>query len=44
MDPGWHEVRWDGRDDAGRQVSSGVYFYRLESADLRLTRSMTMLK
>ena len=44
MEPGWHEVRWDGRDDAGRQLSSGVYFYRLESAGQLLTRSMTMLK
>ena len=44
MEPGWHEVRWDGRDDAGRQLSSGVYFYRLDGAGQLLTRSMTMLK
>jgi hypothetical protein len=24
-----HAVEWDGRDDAGRLVASGVYFYRL---------------
>ena len=27
---GTHALMWDGRDDAGRLVSGGVYFYRLE--------------
>jgi len=27
---GMHDGRWDGRDDAGREVPSGTYFYRLE--------------
>jgi hypothetical protein len=27
---GEHKIVWDGNDDSGRQVSSGVYFYRLE--------------
>ncbi len=26
---GWHRVRWDGRDESGREVASGVYLYRL---------------
>ncbi|MDM7916763.1 MAG: M14 family zinc carboxypeptidase [Candidatus Eisenbacteria bacterium] len=26
---GWHEVVWDGRDDAGRRVPSGAYWVRL---------------
>jgi hypothetical protein len=35
---GRHEARWDGRDDAGAQVSAGVYFARVEArgrADVR---------
>ncbi len=28
--PGVHTVTWDGTDDMGRRVTSGVYFYRLE--------------
>jgi hypothetical protein len=30
MTAGTHETVWDGRDAAGRVVSSGIYFYRLE--------------
>jgi hypothetical protein len=28
--PGAYTVRWDGKDDTGKQLASGVYFYRLE--------------
>jgi len=29
MPPGDHRVEWDGRDDAGRILSNGAYFYRM---------------
>ena len=29
---GFYEVEWDGKDDVGSEVASGVYFYRLEAA------------
>jgi hypothetical protein len=29
--PGSYTVRWDGRDDHGRRLASGVYFYKLET-------------
>lgn len=41
---GEYVVAWRGDDDAGRRVSSGVYFYRLETKDHRATRKMVMLK
>ncbi|MBN1464724.1 T9SS type A sorting domain-containing protein [candidate division KSB1 bacterium] len=31
--PGRHRVIWDGRDDAGHRVSSGVYFYRATAGE-----------
>jgi len=43
-EPGWHEVIWNGRDDAGRQVGSGVYFCRLESSGTAATRKLILLK
>lgn len=35
---------WDGRDDAGNSVSSGLYFYRLESNGDARSRKMVLLK
>jgi hypothetical protein len=29
LSPGYHEITWDGTDDVGRQLSSGLYLYRL---------------
>ena len=41
---GEHEAVWNGRDAAGRQLGSGVYFVRLEAADSVSTRKMVMVK
>jgi YVTN family beta-propeller protein len=41
---GNHTARWDGRDDQGRAVASGRYFYRLRVGDKVLTKDMTLLK
>ncbi len=30
---GDHALTWDGRDDAGQEVASGVYVYRLQTGD-----------
>ena len=35
---------WNGRDDAGRAVASGVYFYVLDAGKERLTRKLVLLK
>lgn len=37
-------IRWDGRDDAGRLVASGSYFYRLQVAGEMIQKKMIFLK
>ena len=45
---GFHTVTWDGTDDSGGPVASGVYFYRLEaksaSQTFLQTRKMMLMK
>lgn len=41
---GSHEVTWQGTADNGQPVASGVYFYRLTSGDVKLSRKMMLLK
>ncbi len=44
MDAGYHEIEWLGLDDAGKSVSSGVYFSRIAFGKEVLTNKMLMLK
>ena len=37
-------VHWDGRNNLGEQVASGVYFYTLTAGDFSATRKMLILK
>jgi hypothetical protein len=41
---GYHSVVWNGKDDAGRNVASGIYFYRLSSPDKTLGKRMLLMK
>jgi len=41
---GGHKVVWDGHDESGRSVSSGIYFYRMAAGDYVAVRKMVMLK
>ncbi len=44
LEAGRHDVAWDGRDDAGRAVGAGLYFYRLDAGALRETRRMVVTR
>ena len=44
VDAGTHTVTWDGRDDRGVSVSSGVYYVRLETPTSVASEKMVILK
>lgn len=41
---GYHVVKWNGTDDQGSRVASGVYFYRLEAGDYRAVKKLIYLR
>jgi hypothetical protein len=41
---GRHDFRWDGRDAAGRETASGVYFARLQVAGETHLHKMTLVR
>ena len=41
---GSHSLVWDGRDDSGRDMPTGIYFYRLNAGANKSTRNMLLLK
>ncbi|MCF7793892.1 MAG: T9SS type A sorting domain-containing protein [Candidatus Cloacimonetes bacterium] len=41
---GNHSITWDGKDDSGKSVSSGLYFYKLIATDQVISKKMLLLK
>ncbi|MCD4820135.1 MAG: T9SS type A sorting domain-containing protein [Candidatus Cloacimonetes bacterium] len=41
---GHHEINWNGTDDNGNKVSSGVFFYKLKSESVLQVHKMLLLK
>jgi len=41
---GAYSIRWNGRDDHGQRVTSGLYFYKLTGPDFSATRKLVLLK
>ncbi|MFO7895615.1 MAG: FlgD immunoglobulin-like domain containing protein [Candidatus Cloacimonadales bacterium] len=44
LSAGQHSIAWDGKNQHGKFVGAGIYFYRLESGASQLTRKMLLLK
>ncbi|MDP8267524.1 MAG: T9SS type A sorting domain-containing protein, partial [Candidatus Tenebribacter davisii] len=41
---GHHNIVWNGKDSEGRSVSSGVYFYKLDTEDYSSVKKMILMK
>jgi len=44
LEPGAHEVTWNGRNARGAKVAPGVYFYRLVAEGRVLTRRLALVR
>jgi hypothetical protein len=44
QDAGYKSATWDGRDDAGHEVASGIYFYKIKMENYQKTKKMVLLK
>ncbi len=43
MPPGLHEIPWNGRNDTGQTMSSGIYFYRMETGRHKQVKKMFLM-
>ncbi len=44
QEAGFHTVTWDGVNEAGQRVSSGIYFYKIKAGDFRQVRKMLLVR
>ncbi|MDZ4803942.1 MAG: PQQ-dependent sugar dehydrogenase [Candidatus Eisenbacteria bacterium] len=44
LDAGRHELAWDGRDDAGRDLAGGIYFVHLKAEKDTLVRKLIIIR
>lgn len=42
--PGNYQAVWDGKDDKGKEVSSGIYFYQLRTKEFNVSKKLSFLK
>ena len=44
QEAGYYTVGWDGKDNSGKKVATGIYFYRMETDKFKATRKLTILR
>jgi hypothetical protein len=42
--PGRHQIHWDGLNDTGESIASGVYLYRLETQTFQVTKKLILVR
>jgi flagellar hook assembly protein FlgD len=43
-DAGAYSAVWDGRNEGGANVASGIYFYKMETSGFSATKKLVMLR
>ena len=44
MSPGYHSIIWNGTNDAGAKVATGMYFYSINTSNFQSIKKMLFLK
>jgi len=44
MPAGSHSIIWDGKNESGERVGSGVYVYRIQAGDFQKTKKMLLIR
>jgi hypothetical protein len=44
QEAGEKSVNWDGKDDLGKEVATGIYFYHIKAGDFSMVKKMVLLK
>ncbi len=44
LKPGKYEIHWNGLDDSGEKITSGIYLYTLRTGEKIFTRKMTLVE
>lgn len=41
---GYHTVKWDGKNESGNKVPTGIYFYNMKAGNFKATQKLTLIK
>lgn len=44
QEAGYRSANWDGKDETGKEVASGIYFYKIKAVGFEKTKKMVLLK
>ena len=44
QDAGWYDITWNGKDDNGQNVASGIYLYQMKAGNFVSAKKMVVLK